>query len=129
MNLPSPFALFLLVLAVAASAGCSSQGAAPAPDTNQEAARPVQIEVGGTPGMRFEGTLGEPPEGKAIAGQVPASFSVEMRRAIFVRVQKAVQDGQLTVRVLVDGTEVASAVTTKPFGLVALSYPARPRAR
>jgi hypothetical protein len=124
--LAARLSLFLLLLAVPV-AGCSSRSAAPPPAP--EAIRPVRVEIGGTPGVRFEGTFGELPEAKAITGETPASFSLEMRRGVFVRVQKAVQGGQLTVRLLINGVEVASAVTTKPFGLVALTYPTKPRAR
>jgi hypothetical protein len=119
---------FLLLLILAGAAGCSSRSAAPPPGAG-EAARPVRVEIDGTPGVRFEGTFGEPPEAKTITGAIPATFSLEMRRAVFVRVQKAVQDGKLTVRLLINGAEVASGVTTKPFGLVALAYPTKPRAR
>lgn len=119
--------LFLLLLAVAGAAGCSSRSAAP--PSVQEVARSVRLEIDGTPGLRFEGTFGEPPQAKTITGAIPASFSLEMRRGVFVRVQKAVQGGKLTVRLLINGVEVASGATTKPFGLVALAYPTKPRAR
>jgi len=89
----------------------------------------VRLEIEGTPGLRFEGTFGEPPQAKTITGAIPATFKMEMRRGVFVRVQKAVQGGKLTVRLLISGVEVASGATSKPFGLVALAYPTKPRAR
>ncbi|MGH2454503.1 MAG: hypothetical protein ACRDF5_12245 [bacterium] len=125
--LPASALLVLALLAALSLAGCSSQSGRPAPEAAP--AKPVQVEVEGTPGVRFEGTLGELPEARTITGVVPASFSLEMRRAVFVRVQKAAPEGTLTVRLLVNGTEVASAATTKPFGLVAITYPTKPRAR
>lgn len=125
--LPASAPLVLALLAGLSLAGCASQASAPAPAAAPTT--PVQVEVEGTPGVRFEGTLGELPEARAITGVVPASFSLDMRRAVFVRVQKAAPEGTLTVRVLVNGSEVASAATTKPFGLVAITYPTKPRAR
>jgi len=79
--------------------------------------------VQGTAGVRFEGSWGEPGATQTIKGQVPAHFTAQVRQNVYVRVQKAGREGKITVLVLVDGQEVASRATTKPFGLITVLYP------
>jgi hypothetical protein len=82
----------------------------------------VLVQVLGSPGVRFEGSLGEPGATQAIAGRVPARFSIEVREVLSVRVQKADREGRLAIQVVLNGKEVASRSTTKAFGLVTLTH-------
>lgn len=80
------------------------------------------IEVSGTPGVTYQGSLGTGNLNKAIEGQVPAEFTVETAVAAVVSVTKQEEDGELTVRVLRGGKEVARQTTTAPFGNVIVIY-------
>ncbi|KRT77011.1 MAG: hypothetical protein XU14_C0023G0017 [Armatimonadetes bacterium CSP1-3] len=126
MQNPRLAALILLILA-ALAAGCSRSAptSAPAqrPRPAEGPARQVEIQVQGTAGVRFEGSLGEPGAIRTITGTVPAQFRLQVRENVYVRVQKAAREGKIVVRVRMDGREVASRSTDKPFGLVTVVYP------
>ena len=77
----------------------------------------------GTAGVRFEGSLGEPGATRTITGTVPTQFRLQVRENVYVRVQKAAREGKIVVRVRMDGREVTSRSTDKPFGLVTVVYP------
>jgi len=80
------------------------------------------IEVSGTPGVTYQGSLGTGNINKSIEGQVPAEFTVRTAVAAVVSVTKEREDGELTVFVLRAGKEVARRTTTAPFGTVILVY-------
>ena len=80
------------------------------------------IEISGSRGMTYQGSLGTGNLNKAIEGQVPAEFTVETAVAAVVSVTKQQEDGELTVSVLRGGQEVARRTTTAPFGTVILVY-------
>jgi acyl-CoA thioesterase len=84
----------------------------------------VVVEITGTPGTGFEGSLGTAPSQRAISGTVPAEYAVETAVALAVSATKTDENGELTVRVLRDGREVARRTTTAPFGTVLLVYQA-----
>src|SRR3970282_2187563 len=123
---PRLAALTPLTLA-ALAAGCSRSAptSAPAqrPRPAEGPARQVEVQVQGTAGVRFEGSLGEPGATRTITGTVPAQFRQQVRENVYVRVQKAAREGKIVVRVRMDGREVTSRSTDKPFGLVTVVYP------
>ena len=80
------------------------------------------IEVSGTPGVTYQGSLGTGSVNKSIEGQVPAEFTVHTAVAAVVSVTKEQEAGDLTVRVLRGGQEVARRTTTAPFGNVTVVY-------
>ena len=80
------------------------------------------IEISGSPGVTFQGSLGTGNINKSIEGQVPAEFTVRTAVAAVVSVTKEREDGELTVFVLRAGKEVARRTTTAPFGTVILVY-------
>jgi hypothetical protein len=84
----------------------------------------VVVEISGTPGTKFEGSLGTPQSARSISGRIPAEYEAETAVAVAVSATKTDEDGELTVRVLKDGREVASRTTTAPFGTVLLVYQA-----
>ena len=83
------------------------------------------IEVSGTPGLGFEGSLGTANASRSIEGQVPAQFTVETAVAVVANVTKKQEDGELTVRVLRAGQEVTRRTTSAPFGNILLIYTPR----
>jgi len=78
------------------------------------------VEISGTLGVGFQGTLA--PSNQSIEGQVPAQYTVVTAAAVGVAVTKAQVEGELTVRILRDGREVARRTTTAPYGNVTLLY-------
>ena len=80
------------------------------------------IEISGTPGVTYQGSLGTGKATQAIEGPVPAQFTVTTAVAAVVSVTKEQQEGELTVRVLRGGKEVARQTTTAPFGNVTVVY-------
>jgi hypothetical protein len=121
-----------LIVFLVLSTGCSRTSQTPAPAPRPEAEGPrrqVEVHVQGTAGVPFEGSLGEPGATRSIRGQVPARFSAQVRQDVFVRVQKAGREGRITVRVVVDGQEVAARATDRPYGLVTMHYPPAPSDR
>ena len=80
------------------------------------------VEISGTPGVTFEGSIGTAPSSKSIEGQVPARFSVETAVAVAITATKKQEDGELTVRVLREGQELIRRTTSSPYGTVLLVY-------
>jgi hypothetical protein len=80
------------------------------------------VEISGTPGVTFEGSIGTAPSTKSIEGQVPARFTVETAVAVAVTATKKQEDGELTVRVLREGQELTRRTTSSPYGTVLLVY-------
>ncbi|MDR7417723.1 MAG: hypothetical protein QN178_02300 [Armatimonadota bacterium] len=114
-------------LAVAlTSAGCLML--APRPDMRPGVGRErtVVISLEGTPGLAFEGSYGTPARSTAARGVVPAQFSVTTTVAVVAMFTKTDQDGELVVRVLVDGQEVQRRGTTQPFGSVIVNQQLAP---
>ena len=91
------------------------QEAPPSPES-------LVIEISGTPGMSFEGSIGTAPSTKRIEGQVPAQYTVETAVAVAVNVTKKQEDGELTVRVLRGGQEMTRRTTSSPYGTVLLVF-------
>lgn len=114
------------LVAILALGGCSLLSRSQAPPSTSRVEEPpaakVVVHVLGTPGLQFEGSLGESSGPRSIAGRVPATFKTEVREALSVRIQKTNQEGSLEIRVVVNGQEVATRSTIKPFGLVTLTY-------
>jgi hypothetical protein len=110
-----------LLLAAGVLSGCV---AAFVPEHQETPPSPVAlvVEVAGTPGVAFEGSIGTAPSSKSIDGQVPAQFTVETAVAVAVTATKKQEDGELTVRVLRDGRELARRTTSSPYGTVLLVY-------
>jgi hypothetical protein len=114
----------LLLLAGTLSA-CSTMMLVP---EHQETPPPpvkLVIEVSGTPGLGFEGSIGTTLASRSIEGQVPAQFTVETAIAVVANVTKKQEDGELTVRVLRAEQEVARRTTAAPFGNILLVYTPR----
>lgn len=80
------------------------------------------VEISGSPGVTFQGSVGTAPASRSIEGQVPAQFTVRTAVAVAVTVTKEQEEGELSVRVLRGGREVAHQTTTRPFGTVILVY-------
>lgn len=60
-------------------------------------------------------------------GTVPAQFVVKTRVAVVATFTKAAAEGELVVRVLVDGQEVLRRATSLPYGTVVISRQFSPR--
>lgn len=82
----------------------------------------ITIAVEGTPGLAFEGSYGTANDNQRVTGRVPAQYTVKSGAAIVVAFTKTGEEGDLVVRVLVDGTEVQRRQTDKPYGSVILTY-------
>ena len=110
-----------LLLAAGVLSGCAT---ALVPEHQETPPAPVAVvvEITGTPGTTFEGSIGTAPSTKPIEGQVPAQFTVETAVAVAVSVTKKQEDGELTVRVLRGGEEMSRRTTSSPYGTVLLVY-------
>lgn len=80
--------------------------------------RTVTLHVEGTPGLAFEGSYGTPQSTAATRGIVPAQYQVKTAVAVAANFTKAAADGELVVRIIVDGQELQRRSTTAPFGSV-----------
>jgi hypothetical protein len=114
----------LVSLAVGGGGGCLFL--APRPEVRPGAfpERIVVISVEGTPGLSFEGSYGTPATTTPVRGVVPAQYTIKTQVAVAASFAKTTSEGELVVRVLVDGQEVARRSTTAPFGsiIVARSF-------
>lgn len=111
----------LLLGAATVASGCLFL--APRPDLRPGAVRErtVVLSVEGSPGLAFEGSYGTPSATKSVRGVVPASFVVKTRAAVAAAFSKAQADGELTVRVMVDGKEVLRRSTSTPYGTIVIA--------
>jgi hypothetical protein len=111
----------VVVAAAAVSAGCLAL--APPPEFRPGAVRErtVVLSVEGTPGLAFEGSYGTPSKSLPARGTVPAQFSVKTSIAVVASFTKAAIEGELFVRILVDGQELQRRSTSAPFGTVVIS--------
>lgn len=118
----APLRLATLACAALAAAGCL--GLAPLrpdvpPDRFRE--RTVIIAVDGTPGLPFEGAYGTASATRSARGVVPAQFELRSAVAVVATFTKAAAEGDLVLRIVVDGREVARRQTSRPFGTVTIS--------
>jgi len=113
--------LFGLLAMSLVLSGCSLAGFVPEHQETPPAAATLIVEITGTPGTAFEGSLGTTAATRSITGQVPAQYSVDAI-AVVVSLTKREEAGNLTVRVLRSGQEVASRTTDAPYGSLLLVY-------
>ncbi len=72
----------------------------------------------GTPGLAFEGSYGTPSKSTTARGTVPSQFILKTSVGVVATFTKTDTEGELTVRVLVDGQEVQRRSTSMPLGTV-----------
>jgi hypothetical protein len=101
--------------------GCSLAGFVPEHQEAPPKAVALVVDITGTPGTAFEGSLGTTAATRSITGQVPAQYSVD-GIAVVVSLTKTGEAGNLTVRVLRSGQEVARRTTDAPYGSLLLVY-------
>jgi hypothetical protein len=107
-----------LLAAAALAGGCLFL--APRPDVRPGAIRErtVVLSIEGTPGLTFEGSYGTPAQTHTARGVVPAEYTLTTSVAVIGSFTKGRADGELIVRILVDGQELQRRSTTQPFGSV-----------
>ena len=95
------------VLLVLAALGGGCLFLAPRPEFRPGAfrERTVILSVEGTPGLAFEGSYGTPSKSTTARGVVPAQFILKTSVGVVATFSKSGEEGELTVRVLVDGQE------------------------
>lgn len=71
--------------------------------------------------MAFEGSYGTPARSTAVRGTVPAQYMVKTSVAVVASFAKATAEGELIIRVLVDGQEAQRRSTSAPFGTLIIS--------
>lgn len=79
------------------------------------------LSVEGTPGLAFEGSYGTPSKSTTARGVVPAQFIVKTSVGVVATFSKSGQEGELTVRILVDGQEAQRRSTSAPLGTVVVT--------
>ncbi|MDQ7858757.1 MAG: hypothetical protein QN174_04135 [Armatimonadota bacterium] len=79
------------------------------------------VVLDGTPGVTFEGSYGTPLQTTSVRGTVPARYTVKTAVAVVASFSMTGGDGELVVRLLVDGREVQRRGTTVPFRTVIVS--------
>lgn len=115
----SPMWRMVSIMVVAlVSAGCLMLAPRPDLPPGRFVERTVVILVEGTPGLPFEGSYGTSTGTTSARGTVPAQYTLKTAVAVVAVFTKGTQDGELVVRVLVDGKETQSQRTTGPFGSV-----------
>jgi len=114
-------AALALGAAAAATSGCLFLAPRPdvGPGTFRE--RTVVLVVDGPAGLPFEGSYGTPGETTAVRGVAPAQFTVKTAVGVVATFTKSAADGELVVRVMVDGQEIQRRATSAPFGTVTVS--------
>ncbi len=88
---------------------------------------PVVIEVSGTSGVRFGGAYGEFGGQQSMEGTVPTRLTFKTARGFSVTLQKRGRAGELGMMVTVDGKQVSSSKTVRPFGVVTYTYRIAPK--
>src|SRR5260370_35988229 len=99
-----------------ALSGCSAATFVPEHQETPPAPVNFVMEISGPSGVSFEGSLGTASASQKIEGQVPGQFTVTTAIAVVTTVTKKVEDGDLTVRGLREGEEVARRATSAPSG-------------
>ena len=82
----------------------------------------VVIEVVGTQGLRFEGSYGELGQPKQLAGDVQRTLTFRTGVGFSIAFQKRTQQGELGLKVMVDGKTVHQSTTTKEYGVVTYTH-------
>jgi hypothetical protein len=82
----------------------------------------VTILVEGTPGLPFTGSYGTAQTTQSVRGAIPATYTVKSAVGVAAAFSKETEQGELVVRLLVDGREVFRRATTLPFGTVTVAY-------
>ncbi len=110
----------LLILA-ALAAGCLFL--APQPEFRPGAfkERTVILSLEGTPGLAFEGSYGTPSKSTTARGVVPVQYMLKTSVGVVATFSKSGEEGELIVRVLIDGQEVQRRSTSAPLGTVIVS--------
>lgn len=110
--------------AMIAAVGAGCLGLAPPPETppGRFVERAITIVVEGTPGLAFEGSYGTPLQTIAARGIVPAQYAITTSTAVVASFTKSTADGELTVRILVNGRELQRRATSAPFGTVLVTH-------
>lgn len=114
--------LALLVLAALLTGGCLGSFAPPPIRPGMIREQTVTILVEGTPGMPFAGSYGTAQATQSVRGTVPATYTVRSAVGVAATFSKEVEQGQLVVRLIVDGREVFRRATTLPFGTIVAAY-------
>ncbi|MDQ7828259.1 MAG: hypothetical protein QN122_01640 [Armatimonadota bacterium] len=123
LRLPRRAAVGLAIALVGVLATACLGGLAPPPlRRGMVRERTVTIRVEGTPGLPFEGSYGTPTATRPVQGRVPAAYTVTTAVAVTAAFTKANAEGELVVRLLLDGHEVARRATRHPYGTVTLLY-------
>lgn len=110
-----------MMAAAVFAAGCLAL--APPPEFRPGAfrERTVVLSVEGTAGLAFEGSYGTPSKSMSARGTVPAQYTVKTSIAVVASFTKGAAEGELVVRVLVDGREMQRRGTSAPFGTIIIS--------
>jgi hypothetical protein len=82
----------------------------------------VVIEVVGTEGLHFEGSYGELGSPKPLSGDVPRTLTFRTGVGFSVAFQKRTTQGELGLKVMVDGKTLHQSTTTKDYGVVTFTY-------
>jgi hypothetical protein len=108
----------LVLIAAVLGGGCLF--IAPPPEARPGAfrERTVMLSLEGTPGTPFEGSYGTPSQTTSARGTVPAEFTVRTSVAVVASFAKGTVEGELVVRLIVDGQEVQRRSTSSPYGIV-----------
>jgi len=124
MRQPTLRAALILVLLALLGGACRNPTArgrpdiASAPQASPRAMTPVTIEVFGTPGVQFEGAYGELGDTKPVSGTVPTRLTFRSGVGFTVALQKRATQGELGIKVIVDGRTITQSSTKKVHGLV-----------
>ena len=114
--------LFGLLAACLMLSGCSLVSFVPEVQETPPATVALTVEITGSPGTCFEGSLGTAASTRSITGQVPVCYTVKTPIAVVVSLTKEGEDGTLTARILRAGAQVTSQTTTAPYGSIYLVY-------
>ncbi|HXX38881.1 MAG TPA: hypothetical protein VEP50_12190 [bacterium] len=114
--------LFGLLSVCLILSGCSLVAFVPEHQETPPPSVALTVEITGSPGTEFDGSLGTATTTRTITGQVPVSYNVDTPIAVVVSLTKREEDGTLTVRILRAGAEVASRTTAAPYGTILLVY-------
>ena len=113
------FIVFIFVIKIFSGSNEPTSIEQKSPDINVDSSS-YSIEITGTEGLEFQGSIGSGSNQKSIQGTVPQTYEVSDWPTVAV-IQKKTTKGDLTVTIKKNGKVINSQTTNADYGLVTVT--------